>query len=490
MSIQQRQQCIPRIVIIGAGMSGLLMAIKLKAAGITDFSIYEKASEIGGTWRENTYPGIACDVASHYFTYSFEPNANWSSRLPKGGEIQQYLLNVARKHDLYKYITFNVEVIDGRHDGQQWTISLSNGEQVEADFMVACCGLLHHPRFPVIKGLQDFAGAAFHSAQWDHSVSLEQKRVGIIGNGSTGAQIIAELAKKNLQLTVFQRTAQWIFPMPNRQYGRAEQRLLKIFPGLMKALYYLYRTAFENLFAKAVIQPGWQRNLMSWLCRWNLNKVKDPELRKKLTPTYVPLCKRLVMSVDFYPAIQRDNVELLTDDIDHIEAAGVRTSDGKLHALDVLVLATGFDAHAYFRPLKLTNAAGVTLEEAWENGPEAHRTVAVPGFPNFFVTLGPQSPIGNFSAISIAETQIEYIMQCIEAYREQGGLTLKPSSESTAAFNQKVVDAMPDTIWVTGCTSWYIGKNGVPSAWPFTGREFRKALASPNLAEFEQDGPP
>ncbi len=479
----------PKIVIIGAGMSGLLMAIKLKEAGITDFQIYEKASEIGGTWRENTYPGIACDVASHYFTYKFEPNANWSSRLPKGGEIQQYLLNVASKYDLYQHIKFNVEVTDGQHDGKGWHISLSDGEQVEADFMVACCGLLHHPRFPTIKGLDDFAGAKFHSARWDHSVSLVKKRVGIIGNGSTGAQIISELAKEDLQLSVFQRTAQWIFPMPNRQYSKLEQGLARAIPGLTKFMYYMYRTAFENLFAKAVIQPGWQRNLMSRLCRWNLNKVKDPELRKKLTPTYVPLCKRLVMSVDFYPAIQRDNVALITEEIEQIEPAGVRMTDGTLHEVDVLVLATGFDAHAYFRPLNLTNESGVTLNEAWEDGPEAHRTVAVPGFPNFFMTLGPQSPIGNFSAISIAETQIEYIMQCIEAYRERGGVTLKPKGDSTAEFNKKVIDAMPGTIWVTGCTSWYIGKNGVPSAWPFTGREFRKELAQPNLAEFEQSPP-
>lgn len=482
------QQRNPKVVIIGAGMSGLLMAIRLKAIGITDFQIIEKAGEIGGTWRENTYPGIACDVASHYFTYSFEPNPDWSSRLPQGGEIQQYLLGVANKHSLYQYITFNKEVVDGRHDGQRWHLTMKDGETLEADFVVACCGLLHHPRFPSIEGLADFAGPQFHSARWDHGVELEGKRVGIIGNGSTGVQIISELAKQDLKLTVFQRTAQWIFPMPNRQYTGAERWMLRKLPVVTKALYYLYRTAFENLFAKAVIQPGWQRRMMSWLCRWNLNKVKDPELRRKLTPTYVPLCKRLVMSLDFYPAIQRENVELLTDDIDHIEAGGVVTADGQLHEVDVLVLATGFDTHAYFRPMNLTNAEGYTIEEAWEQGPEAHRTVAVPGFPNFFMTLGPQSPIGNFSAISIAETQIDYIMQCVEAYRHQGGCNLQPRPESARAFNQKVFSAMPGTIWVAGCTNWYIGKNGIPSAWPFSGKKFRQELATADLAEFEQNG--
>lgn len=475
----------PRIVIIGAGMSGMLMAIKLLEAGIENFRIFDKASELGGTWRENTYPGIACDIASHYYTYSFEPNPGWSSRLPQGQEIQQYLLRVADKYRLRRFISFDKEVVDGRHDGQRWHLRMRDGEALEADVVVACCGLLHHPRFPNIKGRDDFAGPSFHSARWNHDVDLNGKRVAIIGNGSTGAQIIASLATRPLQLKVFLRTPQWIFPLPNRSYSAIERRLLSWFPSLARFTYYFYRNAFERTFARAVIQPGWQRRLLSWVCRWNLSRVKDPDLRRKLTPDYAPLCKRMVMSVDFYPAIQRSNVDLVTDDIDHIEARGIVTRDGRLHEADALVYATGFDAHAYFRPLKLTNAAGRTLAEAWSDGPVAHRTVSVPGFANFFMTLGPQSPIGNFSAISIAETQIDYILQCIRTIQRGTLKTLTPTASATHAFNARVRAAMPDTIWVSGCTSWYIGENGVPSAWPFSGARFREELRALRLDEFE-----
>jgi cation diffusion facilitator CzcD-associated flavoprotein CzcO len=459
----------PRILIVGAGMSGMLMAIKLTEAGLHNYQIYDKASEIGGTWRENTYPGAGCDVAAHYYTYQDVPNPDWSTRLPQGPEIQQYLLRVVETHRLRERITFNQEVANARHDGERWTVTFRDGATEQADFVIACCGLLHHPRYPSISGLEDFAGAKFHSARWDHSVPLEGKRVGVLGTGSTGAQIIAALAQRSIDLKVFQRTPQWIFPLPNRRYGALDKAIVRRIPGLAKLIHHSYRVAFENLFARAVLKPCWQRRLMGWLCRKNLETVKDPDLRAKLTPDYQPLCKRLVMSTEFYPAIQRKNVELITDEIDHIEAKGVVTKDGVLHEIDVLAMATGFDAHAYFRPLELHNAQGQSLSEVWAHGPFALRTVAVPGFPNFFFTLGPQSPIGNFSAISISETQIDYILRCIELVRQGTVRTLQPKPEATDRFNAFVRAAMPETIWVTGCSNWYMSPNGVPSAWPYSG---------------------
>lgn len=475
----------PSILIIGAGMSGLLAAIRLQREGFDNFRIYEKAADLGGTWRENTYPGIACDIASHYFTYRFEPNPTWSSRLPQGSEIQQYLQGVASKYDLRRRISFGREIVSARHDGDQWRVTTADGESTQVDVIVACCGLLHHPRYPDIPGLERFSGAAFHSARWDHDVVLDGRRVGIIGNGSTGVQIIASLAQRPLDLTVFQRSAQWIFPLPDRRYLKFERALAKRVPALARLTHEVYRIAFENLFAKAVIQPGWQRRLITWLTKWNLRRVKDPALRQKLTPSTVPLCRRLVMSTKFYPAMQRDNVALVTDDIDRVDPSGVVTKDGRLHEVDVLVLATGFDAHAYFRPIELENAQGLTIAQLWADAPVAHRTVAIPEFPNFFMTLGPQSPIGNFSAISIAETQVDYIMQCIGTLRRGKVRTLAPSQSATRAFNQKIRQAMPNTIWTAGCNSWYIPKNGVPSAWPFTGAEFRQELGTVKLSEFE-----
>lgn len=220
----------PRVVIIGAGMSGMLMAIKLIESGMDNFQIYDKASEIGGTWRENTYPGIGCDVAAHYYTYQDVPNPEWSTRLPQGAEIQKYLLGVVEQRDLRRRIAFNKEVAQADHDGQRWTVRFKDGEVVEADFVVACCGLLHHPRYPDIPGLGNFKGAKFHSARWDHSVPLEGRRVGVIGNGSTGAQIISKLSERKLDLKVFQRTPQWIFPLPDRRYSQIEKSLLGLLP--------------------------------------------------------------------------------------------------------------------------------------------------------------------------------------------------------------------------------------------------------------------
>ena len=465
----------------------MLVAMRLIESGFTNFRIYEKDTDIGGTWRVNTYPGIACDVPSHYYTYQNEPNPGWSSRLPQGNEIQAYLVEVAEKHGLRKYITFNREVTDCEHDGTQWSVQVRDGAIESFDFVIACCGLLFHPNYPDIQGLGSFQGPCFHSARWDHSVDLVGKRVGLIGTGSTGAQILSSLSERDLELKIFLRTPQWVFPLPDRKYTKFEKKITKWFPSVARFGHFFYRVTFENLFAKAVIKPGWQRRLMSWACKKNLATVKDPELRARLTPDFEPLCKRLVMSTSYYSALQKDNVIIADGNIARIDNDSVTTEDGERHELDVLVLATGYDAHAYFRPMNLKNKNGVSLNDVWEEGPFALRTVAVPGFPNFFFTLGPQSPIGNFSAISIVETQIDYILKCISQATEKQIQTLEPTAQATDAFNEMVYAAMPNTIWVTGCTNWYIGKKGIPSAWPFTGARFREELREPRLSEYGVD---
>lgn len=474
----------PKILIVGAGMSGMLAAIRLLEEGYTQFEIYEKGPDVGGTWRVNTYPGIACDVPSHYYTYKSEPNPNWSARLPQGHEIQQYLIDVATKHNLHQYISFDKEVVDCQHDGKQWTVALHDGESKTVDFVIACCGLLFNPTYPEIAGLDTFEGDCFHSARWDHSIDFEGKRVGLVGTGSTGAQILASLSKLKLDLTIFLRTPQWVFPLPDRQYTSTERTLARWFPSIARFGHTFYRVTFESLFAKAVIKPGWQRRLMGWACKKNLESVKDPDLRARLTPDFEPLCKRLVMSDSYYLSIQKDNVAIADGDIDHIEGRTVFTRDGQQHELDVLVLATGYDAHAYFRPMNLKNKDGVQLNDLWADGPFALRTVAVPGFPNFFFTLGPQSPIGNFSAISIVETQVDYILECIRWVGEGEALTVEPTEQATDAFNGMVYAAMPDTIWMSGCTNWYTGKKGIPSAWPFSGNRFREELKLPKKEEY------
>lgn len=474
----------PSILVIGAGMSGMLVAMKLIEAGFNKFRIFEKDHDVGGTWRINTYPGIACDVPSHYYTYKNEPNSSWSSRLPQGSEIQDYLVDVCEKHKLRQYMEFEKEVIDSTHDGKEWTVKTNDGQIEKFDFVIACCGLLFHPSYPNIEGLKDFKGHLFHSARWDHDVDLEGKKVGLIGTGSTGAQIISTLAKRGIDLTIFLRTPQWIFPLPDQQYSGFTKKLFKIFPPLSFLGYWFYRLFFENVFGKAVIQDGWQRKLMSWACRKNLESIKDENLRARLTPDFKPLCKRLVMSNTYYKSIQQDNVTVADGNIVGIEGNAIRTKDGEERELDVLILATGYDTHAYFRPMNMQNQAGENLDDKWAKGPYALRTVAVPGFPNFFFTLGPQSPFGNFSAISMVETQVDYIIECIKWVASGEARTLEPMAQATEEFNNMVYAAMPSTIWMSGCTNWYMSENGVPSAWPFTGNRFREELAMPDKKEF------
>ena len=466
-------------------MSGICMGIKLKQAGIESFTIYEKAARVGGTWRENTYPGLECDVPSRYYSYSFEPNPDWTKYYSPGGEIQRYFEGVADRYGMHSYIRFGKEVERADFTDGRWRIRMRDGEETEADFLISACGVLHHPRYPRIPGLESFAGDMFHSARWDHSVPLEGRRIGLVGTGSTGVQITCGLSQTACRLTIFQRTAQWVFPGRNPEYSALTRRVMRRFPALNRLSYRVWQKYFEHLLGRAVVQPGWQRRLVDALCRLNLRTVRDPLLRAKLTPDYDPMCKRLVVSANFYKAVQQPNVDVVVRAIDHVEPEGIVTSDGKLHPLDVLVLATGFDAHAYLRPMALTGPGGVTLDDAWRDGPRAYRTVAIPGFPNFFMLMGPHSPIGNQSLVIVAETQADYVMQLIRMFMDGRLDSVAPSADATERFNAEMRAAMPNTIWTKGCNSWYLGKDGLPELWPFTPERHREMLRAPVLDELE-----
>jgi cation diffusion facilitator CzcD-associated flavoprotein CzcO len=345
--------------------------------------------------------------------------------------------------------------------------------------------VLHHPRVPAIAGLDSFAGAAFHSARWDHSVPLKGARVAVIGTGSTGVQITTALAGVAERLYVMQRTPQWIIAVANTRYSRVSRALLARFPALSRASYRFNQRTMEGLLGRAVVAPGWQRALISRACRMNLRlAVRDPELRRRLTPSDEPMCRRLIMSAGFYPALQKPGVELVTDDIERIEPAGIRTVDGRLIELDVIVLATGFDAHAYVRPMEVLGDNGLSLEEAWTGGPRAYRTVAVPGFPNYFMLMGPHSPIGNHSLVAIAETQADFIVDWIERIRRGEIRSVAPTREATERFNADMRAAMPNTIWTSGCSSWYIGEDGLPELFPWEPEVHRELLAEPVESDF------
>jgi cation diffusion facilitator CzcD-associated flavoprotein CzcO len=475
----------PRVAVVGAGMSGLCMGAKLREAGIHDFTVYEKADEVGGTWRENTYPGLTCDVPSRFYSYSFAPNPGWTRHFAPGREIQRYFTGAVDLLGLRPHIRFGAEVGGARWEDGRWRLRTRDGQEDVVDVLISATGVLHHPREPDIDGLDSFAGACFHSARWDHSVPLEGRRVAVIGTGSTGVQIVCALSRVAGRLLVFQRTAQWILPTPNLPYSGLSRRLFERFPALNRLSYRYYQAQLEFILGQASTRPGWQRRLIDRLCRLNLRfGVRDPELRRRLTPGYEPMCKRLVMSAGFYPAMQRPNVGLVTEPIERVEPRGIVTRDGRLHEIDVLVLATGFDAHAYMRPMGLVGQSGRTLEEAWEDGPRAYRTVALPGFPNFFMLMGPHSPIGNQSLVAVAETQADYVLRWIEEIRRGRVASAAPTPDATARFNDDMRRAMPGTIWTTGCNSWYLGADGVPELWPWTPARHRAMLREPDRADF------
>jgi cation diffusion facilitator CzcD-associated flavoprotein CzcO len=475
----------PSVAIIGAGMSGLCLAVKLRQAGVEDFTIYEKAGEVGGTWRENRYPGLCCDVPSRYYSYSFAPNPDWSRWYAPGGEIQRYLEGVADRYGLRSKIRFETEVRRAAFAGDRWRIGLADGREEEAAVLVSACGILHHPREPELEGRETFEGRLFHSARWEESTDLRGRRVAVVGTGSTGVQIVSAVAGEVGKLTLFQRTAQWVFWSPNPGYRAATRRLMRRFPALTRLGRAGYQAYVEKIFGRAVVQPGWQRRLMSLNCRLHLRTVRDRELRRKLTPDYHPMCKRLVFSPSFYRAVQRPNVEVVTDGIERLEARGIRTRDGRLHEADVVVLATGFDAHAYLRPIELVGEDGVTLEDSWADGVRAYRSIALPGFPNFFIMLGPHSPVGNQSLITISEAAADYIVGWVERLRRGAFATAVPTIEATERFNAEVRAAMPNTVWITGCKSWYLGTDGQPELWPWPPERHTEMLREPALAEFE-----
>lgn len=477
----------PKVVIVGAGMSGLLAAIQLHEAGISDVSIYEKASKVGGTWRDNRYPGLSCDVPAHAYTYSFEPNPDYSHRYARGNEIFQYFERVAGKYNLYEKIRFDSELIKAEYKEPRWTLETKGGEMVEADIVICASGVLHHVQYPDIEGLELFDGPMFHSARWDDAVDLSGKRVGLIGTGSTATQITPQLQKITNKLVLFQRTAQWIYPTPDRAYTETHKERLRRHPWLARWLRVFYlKVFFDWFFAKAVIGNKLMLGFITWTCRHNLeSKVKDPVLREKLRPSYQAACKRLIFANGFYEALQEPNMELVTESIERFESSGIRTEDGRLHELDAIVLATGFKPHNFMRPMEMIGENGLTIDDAWENGVHAHRAISMPGFPNFFMLIGPNSPIGNWSLITIAEAQMGYIMQLVNLWREGKVTAIRPRADATQKFNQALQDSMRGTIWMSGCKSWYIDKHGNPAMWPWSIERFREDMKTPRLSEFD-----
>ena len=469
-----------RVAVVGAGMAGILSGVKLRDAGITDFTIYEKGDGPGGTWRENTYPGLACDVPSHLYSYSFAPNPDWSHRFSPGPEILDYFSRVASEHGIEAHARYGDGVASCTFVDGRWHIETERGRQDVVDVVIAATGVLHHPRYPEIEGLDTFDGATFHSARWDHDVTIDGARVGVIGTGPTAVQITAAIVDRVATLSLFQRTAQWIMPQENPPYTAEEQQAYRREPDRLLAAHDHLSEMF-GMFAQAVVDADSpQIRVIEDICLANLEtSVHDTELRERLRPDYRAACKRLVVSPDFYDAIQRPNAELVTSGIARVEPPGVRTRNDRLHELDVLVLATGFRTNAFTRPMAVRGRDGISLDDVWSERPNAYLSISVPGFPNFFMLNGPNGPVGNFSLIEVAELQFDYILQLIERVRTGECRALEPKVEAMESFEAERVAATKHTIWATGCRSWYLDDRGVPASWPFSFTRFREEMAAP-----------
>jgi cation diffusion facilitator CzcD-associated flavoprotein CzcO len=476
-----------RIVIIGAGFAGLGMAVRLKQAGIDDFVILERAADVGGTWRDNSYPGCAVDVQSHLYSFSFAPNPNWSQVYSPQAEIWSYIRQVSEAHDVLRHVRYEHEVTGGtwNESTQRWEIRTTGGN-FDAQFVISGMGPLSNPIPPEIPGLETFTGHCFHSARWDHDHDLAGKRVAVIGTGSSAAQFVPEIQPQVGELLVFQRTPGWTFPRMNRRISRTERALYRRFPALQKAVrgrQYLYR----ELVGFLVQHPG----LIEPISRARLrSQVKDPDLRAKLTPNYRMGCKRIIVTDDFLPALTKPNVSVITSRITEIRPTSVVTEDGAEHEIDTLILGTGFQVMPVADPL--TGRDGVALAKRWANRREAYLGTTVAGYPNYFMLVGPNTGTGHTSILLYLECQVEYIVQALQHMERAGAASIDVLPERQTAFNEDIQARLQSTVWTDGgCRSWYLDPDGGTSVlWPgYTGR-FRKVLRRFDPSDYEFTGAP
>ena len=474
------------VAIIGAGMAGLLAAIELRKQGYKNLVLFEKADNVGGTWRENSYPGLTCDVPAHHYTYSFARNPNWSQTYASGPEIQKYFESIHASHNLKECIQFNSEVSKLAFDGEYWTLDFLEQEAVIAKVVIAATGVLHHPKIPTLTGQDAFQGRQFHSAKWDNNLSLENLRVGVIGNGSSGIQIVSALAEEAREVFHFQRTAQWMMPLENPSFSNEQKQAFADPEVLAQAMDFEGYAAAVDRYSHALIDMNSEAaHEMAMYCQMNLDRVIDPELKKLLTPDHKPLCKRLIWSSDYYDAIQKPNAHLITDSISHINETGIVT-DAEIIDLDVIVYATGFDTSMFMRPINILGLNGITLEDYWQDYPKAYYSIAMPNFPNLFMLNGPNGPVGNFSLIDIAEQQMQYIAQLIKLLLQGQAKYIHPKIDATNEYEIARETAAKKTVWyLGGCNSWYLNSAGIPASWPWTYGRFVEAMQKPALEDFE-----
>jgi cation diffusion facilitator CzcD-associated flavoprotein CzcO len=476
-------------VIIGSGFAGLCMAITLKRAGIDDFIVLEKAGDIGGTWRDNVYPGCACDVPSHVYSFSFEPNPRWSSTYASQPEIRQYIEHCADKYDIRRHVRLRTEATSAELDERagEWSVGTASGERFTARVVVGGLGPISRYTLPAIPGLARFEGQTLHSAGWDPSFDPRGKRIASIGTGASAIQFVPELAKHADRLHLFQRTPAWVLPRRERAYTELEKALFARVPGLGS----LHRRAlFWSLEAKGfgfVNDP----RLLAWAERFAVANlyasVKDPALRAKLRPSYRMGCKRILMSNTYYPALARPNVEVVTGGIREVTPAGIVGNDGVERPVDAIVFGTGFDVHDYLGTLRCRGRGGRDLGALWASlGAQAYLGTCIAGFPNFFTIVGPNTGLGHNSIIYMIESQVAHVMRCIEALRAAPGASIEVREHVQRAYNESIQRRLAETVWSTGCKSWYLDAHGRNTTlWPGYCFQFRRATRRFDLADYQ-----
>jgi cyclohexanone monooxygenase len=478
-----------RVLVIGAGFGGLGLAIKLSEQGEQDFLVVERGPDVGGTWRDNTYPGAACDVPSQLYSFSFAPNPEWSRSFSPQPEIQAYLKRVAAESDVIDRFRFGTTVEDATWDDAagHWRVTTSAGT-VTADLLVSAAGALSDPKMPEIDGIETFQGEVFHSARWNHDHDLTGKRVAVIGTGASAIQIVPEIAQQVAHLDVYQRTAPWVMPRRDRAYTPIERFAFRHVPGVQK----VYRTAIY--WGRETFVPGFTVNPKlaapaKKLSLANIEKgISDPELRAKVTPTFEIGCKRILISNDWYPALDRDNVHLVTDGIDKVTGNAIVTRDGVEREIDVLVVATGF--HTTDLPIAehITGRNGETLAQQWEReGMSAYKGATTRGFPNLFFIVGPNTGLGHSSMVFMIESQIAYVLDALRAMDARGIAAVEPRPRAQERWNRDIQRRMKRTVWSAGgCSSWYLDAHGRNvTLWPRTTFAFRRLTRRFDVEQYD-----
>jgi cation diffusion facilitator CzcD-associated flavoprotein CzcO len=477
-----------QVLIIGSGFAGVGLAIQLKQRGIDDFLLLEKASAVGGTWRDNNYPGAACDVPSHLYSFSFEPKTDWSRKFAPQAEIFAYIQHCVSKYRLAAQIRLNSEVASAVFDALAavWRVTCTDGRQFSARALVSACGQLNQPAYPQIAGLQTFGGKSFHSARWQHAVDLSGKRVAVIGTGASAIQFVPEIVPKVAQLYLFQRSAAYVIAKPDRAYRPWELALLARWPGVQKLDRGLKYVQHEVRALAFIHFPMLMRLFKLSFKRHLAAAIADPQLQGRLVPDYPLGCKRILISNNYFPALAQANVEVVNTGIRQVTERGVVTDDGCEREVDVLIYGTGFAATDFLAPMHITGLNGLDLNQAWRDGAEAYKGISVSGFPNLFLLYGPNTNLGHSSILYMLESQFAYVLDGLQTLQRNKLRYIDVKPQVQQRFNQHLQQAVDQSIWAQGCNSWYknaAGKN--TNNWPGFTFSYRYQTRHLELADYD-----